>query len=135
MHTNKLLKCMYEDDRPNQYVVDIELSSWKCKWLECDEILRSKTIVSSLKKFSKDMDPNLSMLQKFATTLPVTSCKSEKSSSFLQPLRIWLRAFYKGVFKNFVKFTGKHLSLFLNKVAGFSLQFYYKGDSGTGVFL
>ena len=26
-------------------------------------------------------------------------------------------------------------SLFFNKVAGFSLQFYYKRDSGTGVFL
>ena len=34
----------------------------------------------------------------------------------------------KGVLENFVKFTGKHLcySLFFNKVAGLSLQFYYK---------
>ena len=39
--------------------------------------------------------------------------------------------------KNFGKFTGKHLcpSLFFNKVAGLSLQLYFKKDSGTGVFL
>ena len=36
----------------------------------------------------------------------------------------------KGVLRNFAEFTGKHLSqsLFFNKVAGLSLQFYYKGD-------
>ena len=40
----------------------------------------------------------------------------------------------KGVLRNFVKFTGKHLcqSLFFNKVA---YHFIKKRDSGTGVFL
>ena len=45
--------------------------------------------------------------------------------------------FKKGVFRNFAKFTGKHLcqSLFFNKVAGLSLQLYLKKDTGTSVFL
>ena len=44
----------------------------------------------------------------------------------------------KGVLRNFVKFTGKHLSqsLFFNHVAGLGLQHYQKmRDSGTSVFL
>ena len=43
----------------------------------------------------------------------------------------------KGVLRNYAKFTGKHLcnSLFLNKVAGLSLQLSQKQDSGAGVFL
>ena len=43
----------------------------------------------------------------------------------------------KGVLENFAKFAGKHLcqSLFFNKVAGLSLQLYWKRDSVTGVFL
>ena len=73
-------------------MVDIELSSWKCKWLECDEKLRPKTIVSSLKKCSKDMYLNLSVLLKLAATLPVTLCECERSFSVLQPLQTWLRA-------------------------------------------
>ena len=44
----------------------------------------------------------------------------------------------KGVYRNFAKFTGKHLcqSLFFNKVAGLSLslQLYLKKVSFTGVF-
>ena len=41
---------------------------------------------------------------------------------------------WKGVPRNFAKFTGKYLcqSLFLNKVADLSLQLYLKGDSATG---
>ena len=41
------------------------------------------------------------------------------------------------VFRNFSKFTGKHLcqGLFFNKVAGLGLQLYQKKDSGTDVFL
>ena len=38
----------------------------------------------------------------------------------------WETLCEKGVFKNFAKFTGKHLcrSLFFNKVLGLSLQLY-----------
>ena len=49
-----------------------------------------------------------------------------------------LKVFYeKGVLKNFVQFTGKHLcqSLFFNKVAGLRPAILFKKDSGTGVFL
>ena len=83
---------MYGKDLPNKDLVDIELSSWKLKWLECDEKLRPKTIASSLKKCSKDMYPNLSVLLKLAATLPVTSCECERSFSVLRCLRTWLRA-------------------------------------------
>ena len=43
----------------------------------------------------------------------------------------------KGVFKNFAKFTGKHLcqSLFFYKVSGLRLKLFKKRGSGTGVFL
>ena len=48
------------------------------------------------------------------------------------------RVLYTKVFLKtiFAIFTGKHLCqcLSFNKVAGFSLQLNYKGDSGTGVF-
>ena len=50
---------MYGKDQPNQDVVDTELLSWKRKWPECDEKMRSKAIASSLKKCSKDMYSNL----------------------------------------------------------------------------
>ena len=83
---------MYGKDLPNKDVVDIELSSWKRKWLECDEKLRPKTTASSLKKCSKDMYPNLSVLLKLVATLPVTLCECERSSSVLRQLQTWLRA-------------------------------------------
>ena len=83
---------MYGSDLPNQDVVDIELSSWKFKWPECDEKSRRETIASSLKKCSKDMYPNLSVLLKLAATLPVTSCECERSVFILRHLRTSLRA-------------------------------------------
>ena len=45
--------------------------------------------------------------------------------------------YQEGVFKNFTKFTGKHLcwSLFFDKLQAWDLQFYLKWDSSTGVFL
>ena len=69
-------------------MVDIELSSWKHKWLECDEKMRPKTIASSLKKSSRE---HLSVLLKPTATLPVTSC--ERSFSILRHLRTWLRTY------------------------------------------
>ena len=83
---------MYGKDLPNKDVVNIELLSWKRKLLECDEKLRPKTIASSLKKCSKDMYPNFSVLLKLATTLPATSCECERSFSILRHLQTWLRA-------------------------------------------
>ena len=43
----------------------------------------------------------------------------------------------KKSFRNFAKFTRKHLRqiLFFNKVAGLSLKLYLRRVSGTGVFL
>ena len=43
----------------------------------------------------------------------------------------------KDVLRNFAKFTEKHLcqGLFLIKLQSLGLRLYYKGDSGTGVFL
>ena len=82
---------MYGKDRPNQDLVGIEVSSWKRKWIEWDEKLRPKTIASSLKKCSKDVYPNLSVLLKLAATLLVTSCKCERSFTVLRRLRNWLR--------------------------------------------
>ena len=43
----------------------------------------------------------------------------------------------KGVLRNFIKFTEKHLcqSLFVNKVAGLRPATLSKRDSGTGIFL
>ena len=83
---------MYGKDLPNQDVVDVELASWKRKWLDFDEKTRPTTIASSLKQCSKDMYPNLFVLLKIAATLPVTSCECERSFSVLRRLRIWLRA-------------------------------------------
>ena len=82
---------MYGKDLPNKNVVVIELSSCKRIWLECDERLQPKTISSSLKKCSKDMYPNLSMLLKLAATLSVTLCECERSFSVLGRPRTRLR--------------------------------------------
>ena len=54
--------------------------------------IMTKKIISSLKKCSKDMYPNLSVLLKLPATLPVPSCKCQRRFSVLQPLRTWLRA-------------------------------------------
>ena len=45
--------------------------------------------------------------------------------------------FKKDVLRNFAQFIRKHLhqSLFLNEVAGLSLELYQKRDFGSGVFL
>ena len=83
---------MYRKDLPNKDVVNIDLSSWKRKWIECNEKLRPKIIESLLKKCSKDMFPNLSVLLKLDATLPVTSWEFERSFSILQYLRTLLRA-------------------------------------------
>ena len=83
---------MYGKDLPNKDVADIELSSWKRKWLERDEKFRPKTIASLLKKCSKYMYPNLSVLLKLAANPPEKSCECERSFSVLRRLRTWLRA-------------------------------------------
>ena len=59
---------------------------------KCDRKCRPETIVSSLKKCSKHMYPNLSVLLKLAAALPVTLCEGKRSFSALQRLRTWLRA-------------------------------------------
>ena len=41
--------------------------------------------------------------------------------------------FEKGILKNFTKFTGKHLCLLFNKVAGWRQAFFK--ETGTGVVL
>ena len=83
---------MYGKDLPDKNVVDIKLSSWKRKWIECDEKLRPKTIASSLKKCSKDMYPNFSVLLKLAaktcllhSTTPTNLVKSihDQKESFI----------------------------------------------------
>ena len=67
------------------------LLSWRKKWLECDEKLRPKIIVSSLKKCSKDRYPKSSVLLKLAAILPVILC--ECTFYVLQHLGTWFRAF------------------------------------------
>ena len=77
---------MYGKDLPNQDVVDIER-----KLLECGEKLRPKIIASSLKKCSKDMYPNLSVLLKLPATLPITSSECKKIFPVLRNVQTWLR--------------------------------------------
>ena len=67
-----------------------------------------------------------------------TDNRNEDSNDVNNFQRQSLEVFYrKGVFKNFAKFTGKHLcqSLFFDKVAGLQLTTLLKRDFGTGVFL
>ena len=83
MHTNKSLKYRRRICPTKMWL------SWSyChgkKWLECDEKLRPKIIVSSLKKCSKDRYPKFFVLLKLAAILPVVSC--ECTFSVLQHLR------------------------------------------------
>ena len=59
---------------------------------KCDRKCQPETIVSWLKRCSKHMNPNLSVLLKLAAALPVTLCECKRSFSALQRLRTWLRA-------------------------------------------
>ena len=60
--------------------------------------------------------------------------QSETNHQQKQPPGVFCK---KGVLRNFVKSTGKHLcqSLFFNKDAGLGLETLLKRDSCTGVFL
>ena len=92
-----------------KYVVDIELSSWKRKWLEFDEKMRPKTIASSLKRCSRE---HLSVLLKLAATLPVTSY--ERNFSVLRCLRTWLRTYTTTKTLSSLEITNIHRGVQIN---------------------
>ena len=81
---------MHGKDILNHDLVDIELSSWKRKWLEFDEKLRPNKTASLLKKCSENMYSDLSSLLKLSATLP--ACECERTFSVLRRLQTMLKA-------------------------------------------
>lgn len=83
---------MYKEDLVNPDVIDIELSVWRRKWLRVDSKDRPSSLAKSLGACDRSRLPNLYVLLKIASCLPVTSCECERSFSVLRRLRPWLRA-------------------------------------------
>ena len=83
---------MYKDDLLNPDIVDLELKIWKRKWTQADPEDRPSSLAKTILKCDITRYPNLFILLKIASTLPVTSCECERSFSVLRRLRLWLRA-------------------------------------------
>ena len=88
---------LYLNDLPNPDIVDQELLLWKNKWSSTSAESRPSTLAESVKKCDEKRFPNVFVLLKIGSTLPVTSCDGERSFSAMRRLRHWLRRSMKTV--------------------------------------
>ena len=88
---------LYLNDLPNPDIVDQELLLWKNKWSSTSVESRTSTLAESVKKCDEKRFPNVFVLLKIGSTLPVTSCDGERSFSAMRRLRHWLRRSMKTV--------------------------------------
>ena len=88
---------LYRNDLPNPDIVDQELLLWKNKWSSTSAESRPSTLAECVKKCDEKRFPNVFVLLKIGSTLPVTSCEGERSFSAMRRLRHWLRRSMKTV--------------------------------------
>ena len=88
---------LHLNDLPNPDIVDQELLLWKNKWSSTSAESRHSTLAESVKKCDEKRFPNVFVLLKIGSTLPVTSCDGERSFSAMRRLRHWLRRSMKTV--------------------------------------
>ena len=69
-----------------------EILRWQKKWQDKEEQLRPKTILDSLKECNLDYYPNLFILLKIFSILPVSSAQCERAFSTLKRLKTYLRS-------------------------------------------
>ena len=80
---------LYKDDLPSPKLFFAEFERWKLKVQA--RIITADSCAASLKACGPDDFPNLYILVKIATTLPVTSCECERSISTMRRLNNYMR--------------------------------------------
>ena len=83
----------YKDDLPHQRMFCVEYRMWVRKWKQClssqGEVPRK--MVDAFRQCDETEFPNISVLLKFALTLPITTCQSERSFSQLKLTKTYLQ--------------------------------------------
>ena len=82
----------YSADLPSPELFQMELKRWKNRYTGKKTRERPSSAGEALKECDKDMFPNIFVLLQIACTIPVTSCKCERSASGLRRLNNFLRA-------------------------------------------
>ena len=72
--------------------INAEFFLWKRRWESVSKNDCPSAISSSLKACDHDMYPNLHVLLRICTAIPVTSCECERSGSLLKRQHTYLRA-------------------------------------------
>ena len=81
----------HSSDLPNPALLDEEFCRWKTKWLNAKQEDLPRTLAASLKQCDKYCLPNIFILLKLFTTLPLSSCSCERSASALRRLNNYMR--------------------------------------------
>ena len=81
---------LFKDDLPSPSTVDQEIKLWFCKWKTYVGDAPT-TPTKALSHATKCLFPNVHTLLRLICTLPVTSCKCERSVSVLRRLKTYLR--------------------------------------------
>ena len=74
----------YADDLPSLELFEMELTRWRSRYLAMEPQLRPASPAVAIKDCDAALFPNISILLQIACTIPVTSCKCERSASTLR---------------------------------------------------
>ena len=82
----------YTDDLPSPELFKMELTGWRSRYLAMEPQLKPASPAVAIKDCDAALFSNISVLFQIATTIPVTSCKWERSASTLRRLNIYMLA-------------------------------------------
>ena len=84
----------YQQDLPSPELLEKEMCRWKSKYsttcMPADKLPNSPS--EAIKECDAQLYPNIRILLQIACTIPVTSCKCERSASVLRRLKTYMRA-------------------------------------------
>ena len=83
---------LYKADLQSPHLLSTEFSRWKNRFSSTPVANRPDTLEKALQMCDEDNFPNISILLVIACTLPVTTCKTERSNSQLKLLKTYLRS-------------------------------------------
>lgn len=72
-------------------LLEPEFEIWKTKWRKNSKMTRPSSAIEALSECNPDLFPNIYILLKIFSTLPVTTCTPERSFSTLKRLKTYLR--------------------------------------------
>lgn len=81
---------LYEK-RIKRDMLEAEFEIWKTKWIKTNEKKRPSCAIEALSECNPDLFPNIYVLLKIFSTLPVTTCTPERTFSTLKRLKTYLR--------------------------------------------